>query len=489
MIPAVIGILSTAWFGFPSDGQAQDARPDAVTRASAPNAKLPAPSQDAPAGPAAPPAALPQGAPPMFPGRMRPEYPVPYGQMKVEEIAQVLNRIRVYLEANSPARLVNRQTREEITDKADPGAEAAMDFGPFQIISYEWGVTYSGMLLAAEATGDALFRQYADKRLRFIADLAPVFRPKVQAEPGARTPFRSVLDPRSLDDSGSMCAAMIKMLRAGGGGDLRPLIDNYIRYISTKQQRLEDGTLARSRPQPETLWLDDLYMSVPALAQMGKLTGETRYFDDAVRQILQFSDRMFVKEKGLYMHGWVKAMQPHPAFHWARANGWAVLAMTELLDVLPEKHKGRDAVLNLLRAHLRGLAACQSGNGLWNQLLDRNDSYLETSASAMFVFCMARAINRGWIDALAYAPAAQLGWNAVTAKVNAEGQVEGTCVGTGMGFDPTFYYYRPAGVFAAHGYGPVLLAGSEMILLQKNKPLIINDGAVQINQGNRESRP
>ena len=61
----------------------------------------------------------------------------------------------------------------------------------------------------------------------------------------------------------------------------------------------------------------------------------------------------------------------------------------------------------------------------------------------------------------------QLAWNAVATKVNAQGQVEGTCVGTGMGFDPAFYYYRPTSVLAAHGYGPVLLAGAEMIRSQE----------------------
>jgi hypothetical protein len=34
-----------------------------------------------------------------------------------------------------------------------------------------------------------------------------------------------------------------------------------------------------------------------------------------------------------------------------------------------------------------------------------------------------------------------------------------------MGFDPTFYYYRPTSVFAAHGYGSVLQAGAEMTRL------------------------
>lgn len=71
---------------------------------------------------------------------------------------------------------------------------------------------------------------------------------------------------------------MIKASRAGVGGDLRPLIDHYMAWIHTKQQRLADGPLSRSRPLADSLWLDDLYMSVPALAQMGKLTGEQKYF-------------------------------------------------------------------------------------------------------------------------------------------------------------------------------------------------------------------
>jgi hypothetical protein len=153
--------------------------------------------------------------------------------------------------------------------------------------------------------------------------------------------------------------------------------------------------------------------------------------------------------------------------------------MCEVLDVLPEDYPQRDKILDLFRTHVRGLAACQSGEGFWHQLLDRNDSYLETSATAIYVYCFAHAINKGWIDAMAYGPVAQLGWHAVTTQINAEGQVDGTCVGTGMAFDPAFYYYRPVNVYAAHGYGPVLWAGAEMInMLNKQHPKM-NDSAVQ----------
>ncbi|HSC39432.1 MAG TPA: glycoside hydrolase family 88 protein, partial [Chitinophagaceae bacterium] len=234
-----------------------------------------------------------------------------------------------------------------------------------------------------------------------------------------------------------------------------------------------------NRPHPNTLWLDDLFMSIPALAQMGKLSGDKKYYDDAVKQLLQFSGRMFEKDKGIYMHGWVQGMDPHPTFHWARANGWALMATVELLDVLPADHPGRTAILDLLKAHIKGLSAYQSGTGTWHQLLDRPDSYLETSASAIYTYCIARAINKGWVEGTVYGPMVSLAWNAVAARVNAQGQVEGTCVGTGMGFDPAFYYYRPVNVYAAHGYGPVLLAGSEMIQLLKKPGFKMNDSALQ----------
>ena len=425
------------------------------------------------------------------PGRIPPAYPTPYAPASAEEIKTVLGRVLGYLECASPIKVVkviDRDTREPVSDLTRLSGTVAFDRTDFLITSYEWGVTYSGMLLAAEVTGDIRYRDYVASRLHAIATVAAHLKtlpPPTTEATGPQRMFalRPVLRPQSLDDSGSMGVAFIKAARAGiEPGQLRPWIDNYLSWISTAQFRLADGTLARNRPLHNTLWLDDLYMSVPALAQMGALTGERKYFDDAVKQVLQFSARMFVSSTGLYRHGWVQEMEPHPSFHWGRANGWAIVAMAELLSVLPEDHPGRAAVLAQYRVHAAGLAAVQGRTGLWHQLLDRPDSYLETSASAMFVYAIARGVNRGWLDPLAYGPMVSLGWNAVATQVNAQGQVENTCVGTGMGFDPMFYYYRPVSVHAAHGYGPLLLAGAEMLALRQSKKgaaANINDGSVQ----------
>jgi unsaturated rhamnogalacturonyl hydrolase len=409
---------------------------------------------------------------------IQPDYPVPYGPVKAENVTAVLNRVFTYLDSSTPAKIIDRQTNSEITDfsKMTPGTSFAP--GVFRLISYEWGVAYGAMLQAGEATGDAKFTEYTTKRMSLIASVAQFY--KKQGSQQGVSPVRAILDPRALDDAGSMCAAMIKTLNVNKDQTLRPFIDNYIDYISNKQFRLSDGTFARNRPLPNALWLDDLYMSVPALAQMGNLTGDKKYFDDACKQILQFSKRMFNNDKGLYMHGWIQDMNPHPEFYWARCNGWALLAMTELLDVLPPDHPSRSAVLDMLQSQIKGLASYQSQSGFWHQLIDRNDSYLETSATAIYTYCIAHSINKGWINSQAYGPVAVLGWNAVQTMVNENGEVEGTCVGTGMAFDPAFYYHRPVNVAAAHGYGPVIMAGAEILKLMKNYQIVINDSAVML---------
>jgi rhamnogalacturonyl hydrolase YesR len=416
---------------------------------------------------------------------MKPDYPTPYGKPAAEDVTKVLNRVYTYLEAATPAKVINGKTKEDITDLSKLNNDAIFAPGDFRLTSYEWGVTYAGMLNVGEATGDNRYTEYTNKRLKLLADVTPYFRTQLASNPQAASPVRSVLMPHALDDAGAVCAAMIKAERAGLKANIRPLIDNFINYISTKELRFADGTLARNRPQPNTLWLDDLFMSVPALAQMGKLTGDKKFYDDAVKQVVQFSQRMFNKDKNVYMHGWVQDMDPHPQFHWARANGWAVMTMVELLDVLPTTHAGYKPVLDQLRLHIKGLTAYQDGTGFWHQLLDRNDTYLETSATAIYAYAIARAINRGFIDKRAYSPVAILAWNAVATKVNDKGQVEGTCVGTGMGFDPAFYYYRPVNVFAAHGYGPVLLAGGEILKLIKNFNFEINDNSLQLKLDNK----
>ncbi|MGC4071342.1 MAG: glycoside hydrolase family 88 protein [Nibricoccus sp.] len=405
-------------------------------------------------------------------------YGIPYQLPTTAEITEVLHRVRGYMEKNTFTRVIDGKTRKEITDFTTPVATARADAGPsrFSLLAYEMGVVYSGMLYAAEVTGDKRFNEFTASRLQFIHDRLPYFRAQDEKFKLERAnSFRGPIDPRALDDCGSMCAALIRARIAKVGPDLKPTIDLWSDYIATKQFRFADGTLARQRPQAESLWADDAYMSIPALAEMGHLTGDKKWFDDAVKNATQMFDYLWNKDKKILTHGYNTHNPDAPHFHWARANGWVVVALCDLLDVLPKDHPGYELVKTRLVSLLTGLAEYQNGfTGLWHQMVDRPDSYLETSASAMFVYGLAHAINQGWISPTTYGSIAQVGWIGVTTRILKDGAVDGTCVGTTFASDEVYYYHRPANTTALHGYGPVLLAGAEMIKLINNPKLRID---------------
>lgn len=392
---------------------------------------------------------------------LKPDYKHGYGVSTKQEVKAAIDRVMNYILANPQQ---------------------------FRTTSYEWGVTYSACLDAAKASGDKKYAAYVEQNFKAIADAFPGAMKDLKKGKTLDTAIRKVVDPHALDDVGAICAAMIKAeldarknpkTRATQVINTAPVIENYSQYIMTKEFRLADGTFARKRPHKNTVWLDDMFMAIPAIAYMGAYTNDSKYFDEAAKQIMLFKDKMWVKEKKLFRHGWVEAMNPHPAFHWGRANGWAILTMCEVLDVLPENHPQRGAILDLLRQHIEGLVALQGKDGFWHQLLDRNDSYEESSCTAIYTYCIAHAINQGWISALAYGPAVQLAWHAVEASIDAQGRFMNTCVGTGMGFDPAFYMYRPVSTAAAHGYGPAIWAGAEMLRLLDRQHPKMNDSAVQ----------
>ena len=401
------------------------------------------------------------------PGRI-PDYPVPYECPTVEGIKGVLNRVRVYYESTSPQAIINAETGQEITDFSQLNQYARVSDG----FSSEWSYTH-GVVLAAfayidDVTGDQAFFANNTQFYDFVIKHLPYFRKNVAEYGPQASGWREIIYMHALDDCGSIGAAMIKTYFKDKNDDYLDLINIVANHISNKQFRLEDGTLARHRPQYQSVWADDMYMSVPFLANMGVLTGDNAYFDDAVKQVLQIADRLYIPQKELFDHGWsVTAGEYDPHFFWGRASGWTLMAMAELLGVLPKDYQSRDRILHLYRSLVRSLTALQDGTGFWHNMLDKTDTYLETSCTAMFTFAVAKGINEGWISHV-YGPVALTGWNALTTRVLENGAVDGSCEGTTFAHDNVYYHNRGASIYATHGYGPVLYAGAEMIRLLQN---------------------
>ena len=337
---------------------------------------------------------------------------------------------------------------------------------PYTDWRYWNGVLNIAMIRLGEVLGDSTYSTFSQKNVAFGFDSYQYFEGKYKKESKWEYPFAQLFTMEELDDYGAMGASVIDVLHRDPQPRYRAYINKAGHQILNVQHRFHDSTFIREFPKEWTLWADDLYMSVSFLSRMGELAADRRYFDDAARQVINFQKHLFDTEKGIMHHNWYTETNREGVAFWGRANGWAILAQVDLLDRLPQDHPQRVTLLGLLRRHIDGILKYQSSTGLWHQLLDRDDSYLETSCSAMFTYAIARSVNKGYVEGH-FASVARLGWEGVLSKIRADGQIEGVCTGTVVSDDLSDYYSRPTPLNDIHGVGAVLLAGSEILRLPK----------------------
>jgi unsaturated rhamnogalacturonyl hydrolase len=336
---------------------------------------------------------------------------------------------------------------------------------PYVEWKYWNGVLNIAMIELYRLTGEDKYKQQAIDNYQFIFDNLPFFEGLYKS--GIRnTGADQLFKMEMLDDCGAMGAGLIDVYQIDKRKDYHKYIEEVANYMLKKEHRLADGTLARLGPYNKTLWLDDLYMSIPFLARYARLTNDNNVFEFASKQILKFTEYLYDKNTGIYYHCYFDSLKTNGVAHWGRANGWSIMAQSNLLEALPVNFPLRDTLLKIFRQQVNGLARYQSESGLWHQLLDKPDSYLETSCSAMFTYAIAKGVNEGWLDEK-NKTIALAGWEGLKTKIQIDGQVKDICVGTWIQNDLVFYYTRPTQLNDIHGLGAVLLAGIEILKMKK----------------------
>jgi rhamnogalacturonyl hydrolase YesR len=329
------------------------------------------------------------------------------------------------------------------------------------------GVIHIGFNRLGEETSIDRYKYFTKKNFEFFFKDYQYMKTIYDGKNQWDFPMAQALRLTELDDCGAMGASLVELYMIDKKPEYKAYIDATAEHIMNKQMRLPDGIFSRPHPHTGTVWADDLYMSVPFLARMGSLTGKTAYFDEAVKQIALFNKYLFDERVGLMWHCYYDDLKVNSGTFWGRCNGWMMMATADLLRLLPADHPRRSEVIALLQRQIRSTAQYQSKTGLWHQILNKEDSYLETSCTAMFTYSVALAVNNGWIERR-YQSIAIAGWRGILTQITGEGAVTNICMGTGIGDDIKFYYDRPAPYNDIHGLGAVFLAGLEVAkLLQK----------------------
>ncbi len=202
------------------------------------------------------------------------------------------------------------------------------------------------------------------------------------------------------------------------------------------------------------MWVDCMDVDGPFLAALAHATGEDRYFDHAVAELLGYA-RTLQSDTGLLFHGFERDCGRNGEL-WARGNGWALMGLVDTLALLPRTHPAW-AELHQRTAALAGaLALAQDPSGLWHTVINDSSTYLESTLAAMAAYALHEGIKHGVLEPSRYAEVERRARAGMHAQTAPDGTLQLVSDATPVGARAV-YATRPFGTFP-WGQGPLLLA-------------------------------
>lgn len=264
-----------------------------------------------------------------------------------------------------------------------------------------------------------------------------------------------------LDDVGPQSAALSVWAADAPNSEMKKRAEDIMRRAAKQVMsgvRLDDGTFARITPRDKSVWADDLFMGGLSLVHLSRYFDEPALLDEAATQAMLIDKNLKDEATGIYWHGYFADIDEHSSSKWGRANGWTMVAKAIILEALPQDDTRYEAVLKAFHDHAEALLKVQSDDGRWHQVLDKPDTYLETSVTAMFTYAFAAGVAKGWLPDKPYAAAAEKGWAALNTQIDEDGKVEGIVRGTPIFFSDDSYQDHAPRTDDPRGLGAILYA-------------------------------
>jgi rhamnogalacturonyl hydrolase YesR len=191
-------------------------------------------------------------------------------------------------------------------------------------------------------------------------------------------------------------------------------------WIRQKAPRAADGTLSHVMDGIE-MWSDGFNGAPPFLAALG-------FYDEALSQIEGYKKRLWNPRKLLLAHIWDERKRAlSDGQFWGGGNGWAAAGLARVWRSLPaERAADRDRIAAFARELLDGCLAHQRPDGLFHNVIDQPESFVETNLAQMLAYALYEGVRGGWLP-LEYRAKADRLRTAARAKMDAEGFVQGVC--------------------------------------------------------------
>ncbi len=231
------------------------------------------------------------------------------------------------------------------------------------------------------------------------------------------------------------------------------------------------------------MWLDGLFMAAPFMLMYNEHFVEEELVLNVVRQEKLMRTHMKDENTGLLFHAWdEKKAQPwanketgcSPEF-WGRSIGWYGTALVDILELNDNKARGQEEVAQALKDLVPAIAQFQDEKtGLWYQIVDkgdREDNWLESSCSSLFIYFIAKAIKLGLADESYEQLIKKAYGGLIEHMVDVQNEVvslKGICIGTSAGVYE-YYVERPTSENDLHGMGAFILASMALHEVTSNK--------------------
>lgn len=168
-------------------------------------------------------------------------------------------------------------------------------------------------------------------------------------------------------------------------------------------------------------WADGLYMVMPVMTKLYKLTGDELYLEKLHEYFVYADELMYDTEEQLYYRDGKYIYPKHKTANgikdfWARGDGWVLAGLAKVLQDLPKDNAHYALFLQRFKELSEAVAKSQQAEGYWTRsMLDPDHAPgPETSGTAFFTYGLLWGINNGVLPKREYLPVVQRSWDYLT---------------------------------------------------------------------------
>lgn len=193
-----------------------------------------------------------------------------------------------------------------------------------------------------------------------------------------------------------------------------------LNYLLIKAPKTPEGILYHTLNSPE-IWIDSMYMAPPYLCVAG-------HAEEAIKQVDGIRNYLWNEKEQLYSHRYHVAEQRYiNKKFWGVGNGWAIAALTRIIDQLPEAMSSeKKRMISYARQNIDGCLKYLRPDGFFHDIVDDPGSFVETNLSQMIAYGLFSGMKSKWLSEDYLDTALKL-QKAAHSKVDEWGYVQDVC--------------------------------------------------------------